>query len=77
VVTSSRISRGNFRVTFNQPIANCAATANDLRRSGDSALNVSNHFTISQFDPTELLVYIWNSTQSQTMDIPFALIVAC
>ena len=30
-----------------------------------------------QFDPTELLVYIWNSTQNQTTDIPFALIVAC
>jgi hypothetical protein len=77
VVTSSRISSGNFRVTFNQSTVNCAATANYLRRSGDSALNVSNYFTIIQFDPTELLVYIWNSTQSQTLDIPFALIVAC
>jgi hypothetical protein len=68
----------HFRVTFiNQSIVNCAATATYLRRSGDSALNGSNHFTIIQFDPTELLIYIWNSTQSQTMDIPFALIVAC
>jgi hypothetical protein len=77
VVASSRISSGNFSVTFNQSIVNCAATANYLRRTGDAALNVSNHFTIIQFQPTELLVYIWNSTQSQTMDIPFALIVAC
>jgi hypothetical protein len=77
VVASSRTSSGNFRVTFNQSIVNCAATANYLRNSNDSALNVSNHFTIIQFDPTVLQVYIWNSTQSQTMDIPFALIVAC
>jgi hypothetical protein len=77
VVASSRTSSGNFSVTFNQSIVNCAATANYLRRSGDSALNVSNHFTIIQFDPTELLVYIWNSTQNQTMDIPFALILVC
>ena len=34
-------------------------------------------FLIIQFQPTELQVYIWNSTQNQTMDIPFALIVAC
>jgi hypothetical protein len=77
VVASSRISSGSFSVTFNQSIVNRAATANYLRRGGDSALNVSNHFTIIQFDPTELLVYIWNSTQNQTVDIPFALIVAC
>jgi hypothetical protein len=77
VVASSRISSGSFSVTFNQSIVNCAATANYLRRGGDSALNVSNHFLIIQFQPTELQVYIWNSTQNQTMDIPFALIVAC
>ena len=77
VVASSRISSGSFSVTFNQSIVNCAATANYLRRSGDPALNVSNHFLIIQFQPTELQVYIWNSTQNQTMDIPFALIVAC
>ena len=46
VVASSRISSGNFRVTFNRSIVNCAATANYLRRAMDSALNVSNHFTI-------------------------------
>jgi hypothetical protein len=68
--------RGQFWASQSASL-NCAATANYLRGSGDSALNVSNHFTIIQFDPTELLVYIWNSTQSQTMDIPFALIVAC
>jgi hypothetical protein len=77
VVASSRISSGSFSVTFNQSIVNCAATANYLRRSGDSALNVSNHFTIIQFQPTELQIYVWNSTQNQTMDIPFALIVVC
>ena len=77
VVASSRTSSGNFRVTFNQSIVNCAATANYLRGSGDGALNVSNHFVIIQFEPTELRVYIWNSTLNETMDIPFALIVAC
>jgi hypothetical protein len=77
VVASSRDSIGDFRVTFNQSIVNCAATANYLRRGGDSALNVSNHFTILQFEPTELLVDIWNSSLNQEMDIPFALIVAC
>ena len=63
VVASSRTSSGSFRVTFNQSIVNCAATANYLRGSGDSALNVSNHFTIIQFDPTALCVYIWNSAE--------------
>jgi hypothetical protein len=77
VVASIRTSSGSFRVTFNQSIVNCAATANYLRGFSDSALNVSNHFTIIQFDPTELRVYIWNSALNQTMDIPFALIVAC
>ena len=77
VVASSRDSLGDFRVTFNQSIVNCAATANYLRSVGDSGLNTSNHFTIIQFDPTELLVDIWNSTLNQEMDIPFALIVAC
>jgi hypothetical protein len=77
VVTSSRISSGSFRVTFNQSIVSCAATANYLRRSGDAALNVENHFTIIQFDPTVFQVYIWNSGLNQTADIPFALIVAC
>lgn len=77
VVASSRSGSGDFRVTFNQSIVNCAATANYLRRGGDSALNVSNHFTIIQFQPTELMVYIFNSTLNQTVDIPFALIVAC
>jgi hypothetical protein len=77
VIASSRISSGSFTVTFNQSIVNCAATANYLRRGGDSALNVSNHFTILQFQPTELQIYIWNSSLSQTMDIPFALIVVC
>jgi hypothetical protein len=77
VVASSRSSSGTFHVTFNQSIVNCAATANYRRRGGDSALNVSNHFLIIQFQPTELEVYIWNSTKNQTMDIPFALIVAC
>jgi hypothetical protein len=77
VVASIRTSSGSFRVTFNQSIVNCAATANYLRGFSDSALNVSNHFTIIQFDPTELRVYIWNSDLNQTMDIPFALIVAC
>ena len=77
VVASSRISSGSFRVTFNRSIVNCAATANYLRRSDDSALNVSNHFTILQFEPQAFQVYIWNSALDQTMDIPFALIVAC
>ena len=77
VVASHRISSGSFSVTFNRSIVNCAATANYLRRVGDSALNVSNHFTIIQFEPTVLQIYIWNSTQNQTMDIPFSLIVAC
>lgn len=77
VVASSRTSSGNFGVTFNQSIVNCAATANYLRRSGDGALNVENHFTIIQFDPNEFRVYIWNSGLNQTADIPFALIVAC
>ena len=77
VVASSRTSSGSFSVRFNQSIVNCAATANYLRRSGDSALNVSNHFTIIQFQPTELQIYIWNSTLGQTVDIPFALIVVC
>ena len=76
-VASSRTSSGNFSVTFNQSIVNCAASANYLRGSGDGALNVSNHFTIIQFQPTELRIYIWNSALSQTMDIPFALIVVC
>lgn len=77
VVSSTRISSGSFSVTFNQSIVNCAATANYLRRTGDTALNVSNHFTIIQFNPTVLQIYIWNSTLNQSMDIPFALIVAC
>jgi hypothetical protein len=77
VVASSRLYEGNFSVTFNQSIVNCAATANYLRRSGDPALNTANHFTIIQFDPTELRVYITSSTLDQLMDIPFALIVAC
>ena len=77
VVASSRTSSGNFRVTFNQSIVNCAATADYLRGSGDGALNVENHFTIIQFDPNEFRVYIFNSGLNQTADIPFALIVAC
>ena len=77
VVASSRTSSGSFRVTFNQSIVNCAATANYLRAFSDGSLNVANHFTIIQFDPTELRMYIWNSSLNQAMDIPFALIVAC
>ena len=76
VVASSRLFAGYFSVTFNQSIVNCAATANSLHRSGDTPFNVSNHFTIMQ-EPTKLFVQIWNSTQNQFMDIPFALIVAC
>ena len=38
VVASSRLSDGNFSVTFNQSIANCAATANYLRESVDSSV---------------------------------------
>ena len=77
VVASARSSSGTFSVTFSQSIVSCAATANYLRRTGDGALNVANHFTIIQFNPNELQIYIWNSTLNQTMDIPFALIVAC
>lgn len=77
VVASSRLFAGYFSVTFNQSIVNCAATANSLTRTGDTAFNVSNHFTIIQQEPTELFVQIWNSTLNQFMDIPFALIVAC
>ena len=77
VVATSRTSSGSFRVTFNQSIVNCAATANYLRAFSDSSLNVENHFTIIQLDPTELRVFIWNSYLNQAVDIPFSLIVAC
>lgn len=77
VVASSRLSAGNFSVTFNQSVTNCAAMASYLRESGDVSWNVSNHFAITRTSATELRIYIWNSSINQSMDIPFALIVAC
>ena len=64
-------------MTFNQSIVNCAATASYLRESGDGALNVENHLTIIQFDPTEFRIYILNSVLNHTVNIPFGLIVVC
>ena len=77
VVASSRLSAGNFSVTFNQSVTNCAAMASYLRETGDVSWNVSNHFAITRTSATELRIYIWNSSINQSMDIPFALIVAC
>jgi hypothetical protein len=77
VVATSRQSTGNFTVTFNQSVANCAATASYLRQSGDSALNAENHFVIIRFVPTQLLVFITNPALGGAVDIPFGLIVVC
>jgi hypothetical protein len=77
VVAVSRPSQGNFRVTFNQSIANCAATVSYLRESTDLAANVMNHFVISRFGTTELRIEIWNAVLADTVNIPFGLIVVC
>ena len=77
VVASSRVSQGFFSVTFNQSVVNCAAVAEYLLQPTDGGSNVSNHFSITRWTTTELRIYIWNSTISQTQDIPFALMVAC
>jgi hypothetical protein len=77
VVASSRLSDGNFSVTFNQSIVNCAATAGYLRESTDVSVNVSNHLAVTRWSATELRVYIWNSTLNDTVNIPFSLIVVC
>jgi hypothetical protein len=77
VVASSRLSDGNFSVTFNRSIVNCAATANYLRESTDVSLNVSLHLAITRLTATELRIYIWNSTSSTNVNIPFGLIVVC
>jgi len=71
------VSLGNFSVTFNQSIANCAAIASYLRESNDVSVNVSNHFAVTRWSTTEFRIYMWNSTFNQSFDLPFALLVAC
>ena len=77
VVASSRLSDGNFSVTFNQSIVNCAATAGYLRESNDVSVNVSNHLAITRWTTTELRIYIWNTAFNDNVNIPFGLIVVC
>ena len=77
VVASSRLSDGNFSVTFNQSVVNCAATAGYLRESTDSSVNVSNHLAITRWSTTELRIYIWNTVINDNVNIPFGLIVVC
>jgi hypothetical protein len=77
VVASSRQSTGTFNVTFNQSIANCAATASYLRQSGDPALNVENHFVIIRPSTTQLQIFIANPVLNGAVNIPFGLIVVC
>jgi hypothetical protein len=77
VVASSRLLDGYFSVTFNQPVINCAATATYLRENNDVGYNLSNHFGITRFSTTEFRINIWNSTINDSLNIPFALIVAC
>lgn len=77
VVASSRLSDGYFSVSFNQSIANCAATAGYLRESNDVSVNVSNHLAITRWSTTELRIYIWNTVINDNVNIPFGLIVVC
>jgi hypothetical protein len=77
VVASSRLSNGYFSVSFNQSIANCAATATYLRENNDVGFNLSNHFGITRFSTTEFRTNIWNSSINDAPNIPFALIVVC
>jgi hypothetical protein len=77
VIASSRLSQGNFSVTFNRSIVNCAAIASYERETSDVSYNVSNHFAVTRFSTTELRIYTWNSSVNQSFDLPFALIVAC
>jgi hypothetical protein len=77
VVASSRLSNGYFSVSFNQSIANCAATATYLRENNDVGFNLSNHFGITRFSTTEFRINIWNSSINDAPNIPFALIVVC
>jgi hypothetical protein len=77
VVASSRLSLGNFSVTFNQSIVNCAATASYQRETNDTSYNVSNHFSVTRTSTTAFRIYTWNSAINDSFDLPFALIVAC
>jgi hypothetical protein len=77
VVASTRLSTGYFSVTFNQSLANCAATASYLRETTDASVNATNHFAITRWSATELRIYIWNTVIDDNVNIPFALIVAC
>jgi hypothetical protein len=77
VVASNRLSNGYYSVSFNQSIANCAATATYLRENGDVSYNLSNHFGITRSSSTELRINIWNSAVNEAPNIPFGLIVVC
>ena len=77
VVASSRLSNGYYSVSFNQSIANCAATATYLRESNDVGFNLSNHFGITRLSTTEFRINIWNSSINDAPNIPFGLIVVC
>jgi len=77
VVASSRTSLGNFSVTFNQSIVNCAATASYQRENNDTSYNVSNHFSVTRTSTTTFRIFTWNSAINESFDLPFALIVAC
>jgi hypothetical protein len=77
IVASSRLSDGHYSVSFNQSIANCAASATYLRENNDTSFNGENHFLIIRFSTTELRINIWNSSLNDYASIPFGLIVVC